>query len=382
MHRRLLTLLAVVLLVTAGLGPVGPAAATQGGQESASCAFPVSATDATGTEVTVQDEPERVVVVGASATQTMWEVGAREKVVGLWKSPYTTYLDGAADRPNVATQYGYAQVEKVLNQDPDLVLLANVQKNETAQQLRDAGVTVYKFHAATSFQDIYDKTRLIGELVGACEGARATVDWMQNEVQKVKTAMEGVEHESIHYPMGGGYAPGPDSFITDVMRTAGAHNIVLDGNFTGVTAQGVSGEFVVQQDPQWLLATYNPVTSNGTPTGEEALQPVMTDAIGETQAYQEGNVVVVNTNYLAQPAPRVVYPLVEIAKALHPQAWAAVNETTTNATTTASPGTTTASDTTAAPTTTAETTDGSTPGLGLGSGLVALLAAAFLARRR
>lgn len=381
MHRRLLALLAAVLLVTAGLGPVGPAAATHGSQESASCSFPFSATDATGTEVTVQDEPERVVVVGPSATQTMWEIGAREKVVGLWKSPYTSYLDGAADRPNVASQYGQAQVEKVLEQNPDVVLLANIQANETAAQLRDAGVTVYKFHAATSFEAIYEKTRLIGNLVGECEGAESTVGWMQTQVQKVKTAMEGVEDESIYYPFGSGYSPGPDSFITDVMRTAGAHNIVLDGNFTGVTAQGVSGEFVVQQNPQWLLATYNPVTANGTPTGEEAMESVMTDAIRETQAYQEGNIVVVNANYLAQPAPRVVYPLIEIAKTVHPEAWAAVNETT-NQTTTTSPGTTTEAGTTSAPTTTDGTTDGSTPGFGLAPALVALLAAAFLARRR
>lgn len=380
--KRLVTLLATVLLATAALGAPGPVAASHGGSSNASCSFPVTATDATGTQVTVSEEPDRVVVVGASGTQTMWEIGAKDKVVGLWKSPYTTYLDGAAEKPNVATQYGYADVEKVLKQDPDVVLLANVQKNATAEKLREAGVTVYKFHAATSLQDVYAKTELTGKLVGNCEGASETVSWMTQKVSKVKAAVDSSENASIYYPMGQGYTAGPDSFITDVMSTAGARNVVLDGDFSGPTAQ-VTEEFVVKQNPQWLLATYNPVTSNGTPTGREALQPVMSSAINQTQAYEDGNVVVVNGNYLSQPAPRVVYALENVTKAVHPEAWAEVNattgdSTTASATTSGSAGTTA---TNAGESTTTESS-GSSPGFGLVTGLAALLAAALLARRQ
>jgi len=384
--KKLATLLATALLVTAVLGVTGPVAAADGSTaQNASCSWPVTATDATGTQVTVSEEPEGVVVVGAGATQTMWEIGAKDKVVGLWKSPYTTYLEDAADRPNVATQYGYADVEKVLKQDPDLVLLANVQKNSTAEKLREAGVTVYKFHAATSLQDVYAKTTLTGKLVGNCEGAAETVSWMKQEVSKVKAAVTESDSQSIYYPMGQGYTAGPDSFITDVLSTAGARNIVLDGDFSGPTAQ-VSEEFVVKQNPDWLLATYNPVTANGTPSGREALQPVMSAAVNQTQAYEDGNIVVVNGNYLSQPAPRVVYAMESITKAVHPDAWAEVNSTTTTteSTTSSSAGTTTSADTTATnvgESTTTETS-GSSPGFGALAGVVAVLAAALLARRR
>jgi len=380
-HRRLFTVVLVVLLATAGVPALGGTVAAQDDATNATCGYPFTATDATGTDVTVSDEPERVVVVGASGTQTMWEIGAREKVVGIWKSPYTTYLDGAADVPNVATDFGYANVEKVLAQDPDLVLLANIQKNSTAEKLRQNGTTVFKFDAATSFQDIYEKTRLTGKLVGNCEGANETATWMQNQVQKVKAATDEVEAKSMHYPMGSGYAPGPTSFITDIMNTAGAHNIILNGDFSGATASGVSGEFVLQQNPEWLLASYTPAMVNETPTGTEALESVATDALKQTQAYQNGNIVVVNGNYLSQPAPRVVYPLVNITKALHPDAWESVNSTTT---TTTSSGTTTApsTTTTSAATTTTTNAEGSTPGFGVLAALAALAGALVVARRR
>ncbi|GAA0656644.1 PGF-CTERM-anchored ABC transporter substrate-binding protein [Salarchaeum japonicum] len=371
----------VALLATAGVPAFGGTVAAQDDSGTATCGYPFTATDATGTEVTVDEEPERVVVVGASGTQTMWEIGARDKVVGIWNSPYTTYLDGAENVTNVASDFGYANVEEVLAQDPDLVLLANIQRNSTAEKLRQNGTTVFKFDAATSFQDIYEKTRLTGQLVGNCEGANETVTWMQNQVSKVQAATEDVEAKSMHYPQGSGYAPGPDSFITDIMNTAGAHNIILNGDFSGATASGVSGEFVVQQNPEWLLASYTPALVNETPSGTEALESVATDALKQTQAYQNENIVVVNSNYLSQPAPRVVYPLVDITKALHPDAWESVNTTTTTTTTaatTSSSGTTTTT-TTAATTTSAE---GSTPGFGVLAALAALAGALVVARRR
>ncbi|QDX41086.1 PGF-CTERM-anchored ABC transporter substrate-binding protein [Salarchaeum sp. JOR-1] len=376
MHRRLVTVLMVALLATAGVPALGGTVAAQDDAGTATCSYPFTATDATGTEVTVSDEPERVVVVGASGTQTMWEIGAQDKVVGIWKSPSTTYLDGAANVTGVATQFGYANVEEVLAQNPDLVLLANIQKNSTAEKLRQNGTTVFKFHAASSIQDVYEKTRLTGKLVGNCEGAEETVTWMQNQVQKVQAATANVEDESMLYPMSASYSPGANTFITDIMRTAGAHNVVLDGDFGGGYVQ-LSGEFVVQQNPEWLLASYTPALVNGTPSGTEALESVATDALKQTQAYQNGNIVVVNSNYLSQPAPRLVYPLLNITKALHPDAWAAVNATTTTTTTSAS-GTTTTT-TTAATTTSAE---GSTPGFGVLAALAALAGALVVARRR
>ncbi|ESS07711.1 MAG: hypothetical protein A07HB70_00253 [uncultured archaeon A07HB70] len=61
----------------------GPGVAQTTTDTANGCTFPFSETDATGTEVTVDAPPDRVVTLGASAAQTMWEIdSAREKVVG------------------------------------------------------------------------------------------------------------------------------------------------------------------------------------------------------------------------------------------------------------------------------------------------------------
>jgi iron complex transport system substrate-binding protein len=112
--------------------------------------------------------------------------------------------------------------------------------------------------------------------------------------------------------------------------------------------------------------------------------------IRNTTAWEEGNVVVVNTNHLNQPAPRIVAPMTELAQAFHPEAYAAANQTTATTTTTQTASQTTAATTeatmeattTAAPTTTESGDTGTTiPGFGIGPAIVALLGAVLFARR-
>ncbi|MFC7165724.1 ABC transporter substrate-binding protein [Halospeciosus flavus] len=171
-------------------------------QTQVECSFPFSATDATGTEVTVTDEPQRVTVLAPSAAQTMWEIGAEEKVVGAPVNQYSTYLEGIENKTNVAAAGSQEWVdnEKVVNTSPDLVLAPNVISNDTVDKLRDAGLTVYKFEEAESLDDIYAKTLLTGQLVGACDGAEETVSWMKDRISTVREAVEEGGTERLLQP--------------------------------------------------------------------------------------------------------------------------------------------------------------------------------------
>jgi iron complex transport system substrate-binding protein len=382
-------LVAVVLVVLAAVAPAvaaGPAAtgatpattadvphATTGQQFSQEqCPFPVTVTDATGTEVTVDAEPERVVTLSPSAAQTMWAVGAREKVVGV--TQFAAYLEGADERVNVSGP-GQTPVstEKVVGADPDLVLAPNVVSDETVTKLRESGLTVYKAPFATSLDDVVEKTRTIGRLAGACEGAAERVAAMQSELDRVERAIEGEDRPRVLYTSFG-FTAGEGTFIDAVITAAGGTNVAAEANATGY--KQISAETVVAEDPEWLLlASSSP-------------QPPRTDAYNSTTAVQEGNVVVVNDDYLSQPAPRVVRPVRTLAQALHPEAYARANETgTTSATPTATERTepTPTPSPTASPSavddTPAETT---APGFGPVAAVAALLVAvvALLARRR
>jgi iron complex transport system substrate-binding protein len=394
----------VLLVVIAGIGPAAATPAELGTQpaQTATCSFPVTATDATGTEVTVEDEPERVVTLQPSAAQTLWEIGAREKVVGV--SQYASFLEGADTRTNISgAGQQFVNVEAVVGLEPDLVLAPNTIPNATVETLRSAGVTVFKFDFANSFSDIYSKTNQTGQLVGACDGADRIVGAMQTRVETIRQVVQNESAPSALYLQTGSFVPGNGTFIGDVLTTGGAANLAASTGIQGY--QAISAEVVANRSPEWILTSNRSVIPDGEPWAS-------------TTAVQQNQTLVVNPDYISQPAPRVILPLTEIARTLHPEAMqsATLNETpigpanlSANATTaqpvaadggnasaTTASGTATAAaadgETTAAAsggaatdgatgTAAGTTSSGSGPGFGVGVAVVAVVGAALLVRR-
>ncbi|WP_238392157.1 PGF-CTERM-anchored ABC transporter substrate-binding protein [Halorussus amylolyticus] len=390
MNSKIASALLALLIVTAGV-PVGVSAGASAGVTASTaqedCSFPAEHTDETQTEVSVEERPERVTVLGPSAAQTMWELGGESQVVGAPIDPYTAYLDGIEDKQNVsAPGRTYVNVEKVVATEPDLVLAPNVIPNETVEQLRDSGLTVFKFGEATSIEDIYEKTELTGQLTGNCEEADETVSSMQDQVETVQETIEGEDSPRVFVSQGGGWTAGNATFVNHLVELAGGTNIAVEADISGY--QQISEEVIVEQNPEWIVQL-----------GAFGTYP-QTDAYNGTDAVQDGNVVTVDNNYASQPGPRVVEPMVTMAQAFYPDAYAEANgtatttETTTEAPTTDTPETTTTAETTEdamADATTAETespdespsgdSSGGVPGFGVPAALAALAGAALLARR-
>ena len=294
----------VALVVVASVGLVAPASTAT----AADCTFPVTSTDATGTTVTVQEEPERIVTLNPSAAQTMWEIGAEEKVIGL--SSYASYLDGAENRTVVMSGFA-VNVEVVVNATPDLVLAPNTIRNDTVDQLRNAGLTVYKFGMARSTVFIREKTVLIGRLVGECQGAADREQQMADELDTIREAVAGADRPRVLYVSPSGWTAGSGTFVDTIITTAGGQNVAAEAGISGYAE--ISEEIVVAEDPEWIVVT------DASPTVPD------TPAYDGTTAVQEGNVVAVDGNYLSQPAPRIVQPMLTIVKALHPDAYEAAS---------------------------------------------------------
>jgi len=366
MRFRTLALVAL-LLVTAAAGP-GTAAANTTGQSD--CGFPYTATDATGTEVTVDEAPETVVALQPSDAQTMWEIGARDQVVAMPQNQYTSYLNDTDGRTNVANADGSTNTEAVVGADPDVVLAANVTRSGTIQQLRDSGLTVYHFPLVDSIEGIYEQTETIGRLTGNCAGASESVSAMQERVQRVEDAVADRESPRVLY-YSYGFTTGSGSHIHDMIQTAGGTNVAAQANLTGYAE--INTELVVQQDPQWFLLASGAPAPSGAP-------------YNETTAVQENQTLRVNADYLSQAAPRFVIALEAMTEAFHPGALAEQTQTTTTANeTTAGSETTTAGETTVANETTATettTTSGSGPGFGLTAAVLALVGTLLVTARR
>jgi len=383
------TLLLVLCTLLAGIAPAGAVGAADAvpaedgdaalEQEVPACSYPFTATDATGTEVTVEEAPGTVTTLGASEAQTMWEIGGKEQVVGL--SSNAEYLTGAESRTNVsASGFGYS-TEAVVGTEADLVLAANIVPTETVTALRDAGMTVYQFEAATSIEDVANKTTLVGQLTGNCEGAARANAWMNANVETAREITADTEAPDVLVPLSGGSLAGGGTFINAMVETAGGANLAVEA-FNSSYPYQVSDETILELNPEMLVL-------------QEGLEGLISGApYASTTAGENNASVIVNGDYLSQPAPRsVVYTTRNLTEGFHTEAaasaeWTARSEVsvgTETDTTTATQTETSAvtdSETTRTTTTPGTNTTSEAPGFGAGAAVAALAAGAALLGRR
>lgn len=261
--------------------------------DAAACEFPIEVTDATGTTITLDEPPERITTTNPSAAQTLWELGAQDRVVGL--TEYALYLDGADEKTDVSAEGLGVSVERVVNTDPDLVLAPNASADQV-EDLREQGLTVYHFSEATSVDDIAEKTEITGQIVGECEAAADTNAEMADAVAAAEERTADVDRPAALYPLGDGFVAAGGTFIDEIMTVGGVDNVAA-AEHEGYPQ--LSNEVILEADPEVLI-----VTDPEAPILDE-------EPYASTTAGTEGNYVVLDVNYLNQPAPRSVIESVE-----------------------------------------------------------------------
>jgi len=294
-------IIAMALLVTTALvgGVAGPATGAQPTIENPTddpsvhqagdaCGFPFEMTDATGTTITLDERPERITTTNPSAAQTLWEIGARDRVVGV--TQFAAYLDGAGEKTDVSAEGMGVSIERVVDTDPDLVLAPNASAGQVAD-LREQNLTVYHLPAATSVEDIAEKTETIGRLVGSCEGAADTNAEMNAAVADVENRTADLDRPAALYPLGDGFVAGGNTFINEIMQVGGTDNVAAA---EGDGYPQLSNEVILQTDPELILVT------------DPEASILDEEPYASTTAGTEGSYVVMNVNYLNQPAPRSV----------------------------------------------------------------------------
>ncbi|WP_238477527.1 PGF-CTERM-anchored ABC transporter substrate-binding protein [Natranaeroarchaeum sulfidigenes] len=298
----------VALLVISLVAPAGAIGAPMS-QDSTSaepeCTFPITVEDETGTELTLEEQPDRIVTLRPSAAQTLWEIGGKEQVVGV--SKHAENLEGTDEIESISEEETTVSTEKVVGLDPDLVLAPGSTDDETVEQLRELGVTVYQFESASSLDDVYSNVETIGKLSGNCEGAEETTDWMDEQLDIVADTIEGEESPDVLYSFFG-FTAGQDTFIDELIVAAGGTNVAAEEGIEEY--QPLNEETVVDTDPDWIVLNTN---SPEIPDGE---------GYEETTAVQNDQVIVIDINHLNRPGPRVVYAVTEMAEAFHEDSYA------------------------------------------------------------
>ena len=257
--------------------------------------------------------PESIVSLAPGNTEIIYALGLEEKLVGV--TEFCDYPEVAKDKPRVGG-FSIVDIERVIEIQPDLVLAADIHKDEVIPQLEGLGLTVLAL-APKTLDEVLDAIILVGKCTGQQEEAIQLVTEMGNRIKVItdktrnlaQTDRPRVFYIMWHDPL---MTVGSDAQIHELIELAGGINIAQD---LGEGYPTMSLEAVIIANPQVIVA--------GTSHGEGANLPyqfVLTEErLRDVGALVNGHVYEINTDLVGRPGPRMIDGLEQLAKMIHPE---------------------------------------------------------------
>lgn len=266
-------------------------------------------TDDAGRSITLPAQVDRVITLAPNLTEIVFAVGAGDRLVGN-----TTFCDYPPEAKNVAKVGDTLRpsLEKIIALKPQVVFVSTASQLEVfAQQLQSQNIAVFVTDPH-NLAGVFRSIEQIGRIVGHQQQANTLVEKLRERTNAVEQAVKQAKPVRVFYQLSGEplYTAGHDSFVTDLMRRAGAISVTAD----------VPGDWPKYSNESALAARPDAIIL---PTGGSmgAANANVAEALRNSPAVQAGRVYKIDGDHLVRPGPRAVDGLEEMARALHPEAF-------------------------------------------------------------
>jgi len=213
--------------------------------------YPVTVTDDRGTSITINGQPNRIVVAGIPLyTEIIIDLGASNRLIAVASSPDNP--PEVAKLPTVGPSFS-PNVEVILAMEPDLVFGPGDWGGERGK-LESAGITVLTTPLISGIPDIFSTIRTVGTALGLQKQAEMLIGQIAEKIITIEAstlAEEPVKAAFLYAsePNTPPYAAGSGAIENELILRAGGVNVFRD-------IQGfpqVSLEEVVSRDPEVIF---------------------------------------------------------------------------------------------------------------------------------
>lgn len=212
---------------------------------AACAAQPLQITDDRGVSVTLARAPQRIVTTLPSLTETVCELGACPRLVGVDR--YSNHPAAVRALPKVGGGID-PNVEAIVALKPDVVLMA--MSSRAIERLESLGVKVLALEprSARDIQRVLDK---IGQVLGVPDAQRVWRVIDAGVSAAAQSLPARVRATTVYFEVNRGpYAAGQSSFIGELLTRLGARNIITPelGPFPKINP-----EYVVRANPDLIM---------------------------------------------------------------------------------------------------------------------------------
>jgi iron complex transport system substrate-binding protein len=305
--KKLLSILLLILLLLSGCAAnvEEPQVVEETSQVTT---YPLSLVDSYDRKVVIENEPLTIVSLSPSFTETMYAIGAEEKLVAR-----TDYCDYPAATSSVQSVGSMTEpnVEMIAELNPDLVVATSIVNQETVEKLQNMQIDVVVLTPEDSVDGVLSFIETVGLIVNNIPAAKDQIAQNEKTIDYVETKVKDLEMKSVYYVVGfgeyGDFTAGGDTFVGDILLKAHANNIASD-----VQGWNYSFEQIVDKNPEYIILSMNYNTKDTF---------IITDGYKDLEAVKNGKILEVDENKMNRTGPRVGEAILDIAKLLYPDSF-------------------------------------------------------------
>lgn len=321
--------LATVMVAGLALAGCSRGEATESSGAVESFAEPVTITNC-DRETTYDAPPQRIITMNDHVTETLIQMGAGDRIVGMGYGESDDVLPEVADQfhaiPSLAEEY--PTWEQIIDLEPDMVVggmrsAFDEKEGRSRDALEAEGISTFLFseYCGEGFPDLgmleTDYAQL-GEVLGVEDGARELIEQITGGLTEIREALDyaGISGTPTFF-----YDSGEDVPMTIggvgigqlVGEYAGADNIFVEGEKPYVKT---TWEILGERQPEAIVVLDYGATSADDKIAYLKAQPIMST----TPAIREDRIIVVPLSDFFESS-RMVTSAQTIASELYPQAF-------------------------------------------------------------
>lgn len=252
---------------------------------------------------------KRIVSLSPSITETLFALGARERVVGV--TQFCDYPPEAKKKPKVGGIIN-PSLEAIVALKPDLVV---TQKSQgLSPRLRELGMATLEIENA-NVRELIASYHTIGAAIGTANRAAKLIQQLETKIKQIEKATKKVKRVKVLMVVGRQplYVAGSGIFINELIAVAGGKNIFSDSL---APYPQVSLEEIIARSPEVIIEMMVMAKDK---KSDRVPRKLGWERWGMIPAVASGRVYRVREDSFLRPGPRLPEALDRLVRLLHPK---------------------------------------------------------------